>query len=105
MVENVKWPHEMVLTSKGQAQVYLDMSMALLSNGYLAIMVEESVAIKEYMLSYPPELFEDTEFYGWKTVREYHAAWLQLLEQGLAARVLMSRRLSFIDSWSGARQP
>ena len=49
------------------------------------IVVEESVAIKEYMLSHFQELFEDMEVYVWKTMREYHDAWLQLLEQGQAA--------------------
>ena len=48
-------------------------------------MVEESVAIKVYMLAHLQELFEDVEVYCWKTVREYHTLWLQLLEQGRAS--------------------
>ena len=45
-------------------------------------MAEEGASIKEYMLSHLQELFEDVEVYRWKVVREYHTAWLQLLEQG-----------------------
>ena len=78
---HMKW----CFTSQGQAPVYADMSLALFSNGYLAIVAEENVAVKEYMLSHLQELFEDVEVYGWKSVKEYHAAWLQLLEQGRAA--------------------
>ena len=41
--------------------------------------------MREYMLEHLQELMEDVETYGWKVVRDYHAAWLQLLEQGRAA--------------------
>ena len=37
--------------------------------------------IKEYMLLHLQALMEDVEFYGWRIIWEYHAAWLQLLEQ------------------------
>ena len=40
--------------------------------------------IREVMLTHLKELFEDVDVYGWKGVREYQAAWLQLLEQGRA---------------------
>ena len=70
MVKRVKWPHEMVFTSQGHAPVYVDMSLVLFSNEYLAIVAEESVAIQEYMVSHLQELFEDVEVYVWKRVRE-----------------------------------
>ena len=84
VVKRIKWPHEMVFTSMGQGPVYKDMSLALFANGYLAIVVEESNAVKD-MVRHLQELFRDVEVYGWMVVREYHAPWLQLLEQGRAA--------------------
>ena len=48
----------------------------------MCVAVEESVTIKEYMYDHLQELMEDIETYGWKVVRDYHAAWLQLMEQG-----------------------
>ena len=69
----------------GQAPVYKDMSLALFSNGYLAIVVEESNSVRNIMLMHLQELFEDVKIYGWMVLREYHATWLQLLEQGKAA--------------------
>ena len=66
----------MVFCSQGQAPVYEDMSLALFTKGYLAIMVEECASVKKYMLGHLGELFEDVEVYGWKAVREYHTTWL-----------------------------
>ena len=68
------------------------MSLALFANGYLAVVAEEGASIKEYMLSQLQELFEDMEVCRWKMIREYHAAWLQLLEQGQAAWCDESKR-------------
>ena len=75
----------MVFTTQGQSPVYSDMSIALFTNCYLAVVAEEAVEIKAYMLVHLQQLMEDVEVYEWKIVREYHAAWLQLLEQGRAA--------------------
>ena len=78
VVNRIIWPHEMVTASMGQAPLSKDMSLALFSNGYLTIVAgENSPVIKDTMLRH---LFEDVEVYGWVVVREYHAAWLQLLE-------------------------
>ena len=81
----VQWPHEMVFTTQGQAPVYFDMSIALFTNGYSAVVTGESMSNKKHMLIHLQELMEDVEVYGRRIVREYHAAWLQLLEQGKAA--------------------
>ena len=62
--------------------MYKDMSLAVFANGYFAIVVMESSAVKDTMLRHLQELFEDVEVYVWVVVREYHATWLQLLEQG-----------------------
>ena len=53
-------------------------------------------------MSHLQELFEDVEVYRWKAVREYHAAWLQLLEQGRATWGDESKRaqLSHLMVWS-----
>ena len=75
----------MVTNAHGQPPIYLDMSIALFTNGYLGVAAAESGPIREYMLEHLQELMEDVESYGWKVVRDYHAAWLQLLEQGRAA--------------------
>ena len=75
----------MVFISMGQPPEYTDMSLAFFLNGYLAIVAEEGSAVKYTMLRHLQELFEDVEVYGWTVVREYHTAWLQLLEQGWAA--------------------
>ena len=37
------------------------------------------------MYNHLQELMEVVEVYGWKVVKDYHAAWLQLMEQGRAA--------------------
>ena len=37
------------------------------------------------MLQHLQALVEDTEVYCWRVVRDYHAAWLQQIEQGWAA--------------------
>ena len=82
--------------------MYENMCLALFANGSYAIMAKEEVRINEYMLTHLQEFFEDVEVYWWKAVREYHAAWHQLLEQGRAAWGDESKRaqLRLIMVWS-----
>ena len=40
--------------------------------------------MKGHMASHLQEIMEDTEIGGWKSVRDYNAAWLQEIEQGRA---------------------
>ena len=47
-------------------------------------MAEESNYVRDIIIRILQDLFEDVEVYGWMVVREYHAAWLQLIEQGWA---------------------
>ena len=61
------------------------MSLALFTHGYLSMATDESVVIKEYMYNHLQEILQDVEVYGWKVVKDYHAAWLQLMEHGQAA--------------------
>ena len=85
VTKSVRWSHEMVFTTtQGQSPVYSDMSIPLFTNIYLSVVAEESVVNEEYMLLHLPDLMEDVEVYGWRTVREYQATWLQLKEQGQA---------------------
>ena len=42
----VRWTHEIVFSSQGQAPVYEDMSLAPFANEYLAIVAEEVAPIK-----------------------------------------------------------
>ena len=97
VVQHVKWPHERVFSSQGQASVYEEMSLALIANGYLA-------SVKEYMYVHLRYLFEGVDVYGRKAVREYHTAWLhkQLLKQGRAAWGDESKRaqLQCLKVWS-----
>ena len=53
-------------------------------NGYLTVIARETENIKDRMLSHLQELMEDGQHYGWATVRSYHVALLQNLEQGQA---------------------
>ena len=50
------------------------MSIALFTNGYLAVVAGESMLNKKHMLVHLQELMEDVEVYMWRIVREYHAA-------------------------------
>ena len=80
-----KWPHEMVCSTQSKAPVYEEMSLASFTSEYLGIVVEEKGSpTGEVMLRYLRDLLQDVDVYGWRVVREYHAAWLQLLEQGQA---------------------
>ena len=45
--QQIKWPHEMVTASTGQAPVYNDMSLAMFSNGYLTIMAVECSTVQD----------------------------------------------------------
>ena len=77
--KQIRWPHDGIHRS-GQPPVYSDMSLALFTNGYFSVAVEESVVTQKYMYVHLQELMEDVEVSGWRTVKEYHAAWLQLME-------------------------
>ena len=66
----------MVYNSQGQPAVYDDMSVALFINGYLTVLGEESDEVRGYMFTHLQEVMEDTDVYGWRCVRIYHAAWL-----------------------------
>ena len=61
VVNRIKWPHEMVTASMGQAPVYKNMSLALFSNRYLTIVVGESSSVKDTIVRHLQELFEDVE--------------------------------------------
>ena len=75
----------MVYTAQGQPPIYADMSFALFTNTFMCVAAAESVVVKDYIYSHLQELMEDVEVYGWKVVKDYHAAWLQFMEQGRAA--------------------
>ena len=92
VTKRIQWPREMVFTSQGQPQVYWEMSLALFINGYLSVLAEESDTSKTVMLQHLQELLEDTEVYGWRVVRGYHAVSLQQIEQGQAARRMKAKR-------------
>ena len=85
----ITWPHKVVYTSQGQPAIYDEMSALLFVNGNLTVMGEEMGEeidiVKGHMLQHLQKLMGDAEAYGWSSVRDYHAAWLQQLEQERAA--------------------
>ena len=64
----------MVFTNQRQPPVYGEMSLALFINGYLAILAEEADTNKSHVLSHLQELMENSEVYGWRVARDFHAA-------------------------------
>ena len=96
--------------TKSQSPVYSDMSIALFVSGYLVVVAIESTSVN-YMMVYLQEMMEDVELYGWQVVCEFHAAWLQLIEQGRTAWVETSKKekLRRLLVWSkpslGSRAP
>ena len=82
VTKKVVWPHEVVHTSQGQPAVYSELSVVLFVNGLLTVLAEESEYTNAHMLQHLQEIMEDSERYGWRSVWDYHAAWLQHLEQG-----------------------
>ena len=85
VVIRIKWPHEVVRSALSKAPVYEELSLASFTNGYLGIVAEEKgSAVGEVMLTHLRALLQDVDMYGWRVVRDFHAAWLQLLEQGRA---------------------
>ena len=75
----------MVYTYQGQPPIYSDMCISLFVNGYLVVVAIASMSVKEYMMLHLQEMMEEVELYGWRVVREFHAAWLHLIEQGRTA--------------------
>ena len=96
----VLWPHELVNTAGGNTIGYSDLSLAGFTEGYLNIMCfEKDKQVSGEMLRHLKALLQDVDDYGWWAVRDYHAAWLQLIEQGRATwldegeRALLRRRM------------
>ena len=59
------------------------MSLASFNNRYLGIVTEQKgYPIGEVMLRHLRALLQNVDVYRWRVVREYHTAWLQLLQQG-----------------------
>ena len=69
VTKKVVLPHEVVYTSQRQPAVYSELSVALFINGYLIVLAEESEDTKAHMLQHLQELLEDSERYGWRSVR------------------------------------
>ena len=101
MLNRVKWPHEVVVCLQGKTTVYEDISLALFSNGYLSVVSEETPSIQGYMLIHLRQIFEDVDVYGLRLVCEYHAARLQLLEQGRAEWSDEQKRSELCALWFG----
>ena len=57
-----------------------DLSVPLFISGYLAVMVTVKLVIKPLMSKYLKELMADDEVYRWEPVQDYHAVWIQQIE-------------------------
>ena len=58
--------NQMVVCSQGKSPVYEDISLALFSNEYLAVVSEEGPTIQRYMLVHLREMLEDVEVSRWR---------------------------------------
>ena len=82
MANKVVWPDEVVYTSQGQRTTHSELSVVLFVNCYVTMLAEEFEDIKAHMLQHIQGFMEDSGRYGWRSIRDYHAAWLQYIEQG-----------------------
>ena len=78
----IPWPHVLVYMRLGEHTIYTDMSAVLFVNGYLTVMAGESEGVKPNMLRHLQEVVKDSEAYSLESVKSYHVAWLEQLEQG-----------------------
>ena len=70
--------------SEGQPSEYESMSSMAFVIGYITIMDLQSDPIRNPMWAHLRDLMHDGECFGWPIVRNYHAIWLQHIEQGRA---------------------
>ena len=71
VTKKVVWPHEVVDTTHAQTPVYSEMGRALFVNGFLTLLADEYENRKPVLLQHLQEIMEDSEIYGWRTVRDY----------------------------------
>ena len=101
MVHWVTWSHEVIYSLSTQPAIYEKLSSMAFVGGYLTVMFSEHPHIKAVMLDHLKELMEDGEYYGWPVVRDYHAVWLQYMEQGQTAWGDEADKLNFSLHWCG----
>ena len=86
----------MFYSSQGQPANYDKMSTVLSVNVFLTVMGEGTEVVSGHMPQHLHELMEDTKTYGWTSVRDYHLAWLQHLEQWRATWVDKSNKMKLM---------
>ena len=96
-VYKVIWPHEYVYTPEGQPSEYESMSSMAFVTGYMTIMDLQSDPIRKHMWAHLRDLMHDGQCFGWPTVRTFHAARLQHIEQGRATWVMKSPVSTYTD--------
>ena len=84
VVHQVTWPHDVIYTPSGQPAMYDQLNSMAFVDGYLTVMAKELEHIRVKIIIHLQALMEYDDDYGWLAVRAYHAAWLQILEQGQA---------------------
>ena len=84
VVKKVTWPHELLCTAAGPPAIYEDVSVMLFISMYLVVMETVKPMVKLHMSKHLKELMADAEVYGCNPVRDYHAVWLQQIENGRA---------------------
>ena len=81
--KRINWPHDVLYSADGKPAVYSDLTVAAFVWGYLIVVnYEMANQIKAQMTQHLEELMENTDLYGWENVCTFHAAWLNMLEQG-----------------------
>jgi len=77
------WPHEQGLYNKqGRAQAYDDLTLAQFVQGYLATVKKAPSGERQPRLDHLQALMADTSRFTWPQVRDFHAVFLQQVEQG-----------------------
>jgi len=77
------WPHEQGLYNRqGQAQAYDDLTLGQFVQGYLATVKKAPSGERQPRLDHLQALMADTSRFPWPQVRNFHAVFLQHVEQG-----------------------
>ena len=73
VIKWIIWPHELVYVAEGKPAMYNKMTLPLFVSGYLTVVDIVRLRQKGIMLKHLKELTLDTELYGWKPIKSYHA--------------------------------
>ena len=79
----INWPHEFVFGGDRQTLKYEELTAAQLAQGFMATILEEHhETVKNNMLLYAINLFQDSQETNWYTARSAHKMLLKQMEKG-----------------------